>query len=285
MRAQESLVLGARALIAAGIDGAAGDARRLMAHALGVAPERLTMALGDEIGAAQQAAFDAALAARVAHQPVAQITGRRRFWTHEFRVTRDTLDPRPETELLVAAALEEPFARVIDLGTGTGCILLSLLADMPFATGTGTDISGAALAVAAENAAALGLSSRVRLIASDWFAQVGGVFDLIVSNPPYIAEAEMAGLAPEVRDWEPRAALTPGGDGLDAYRSLARGAGAQLLPGGRVVFEIGPTQGAAVSELLAAQGFERIEIRRDLDGRDRVVIGRKPAEAGGCGCA
>lgn len=114
---------------------------------------------------------------------------------------------------------------------------------------------------------------------------MAGPFDLVVSNPPYIAEAEMAGLAAEVRDWEPLSALTPGGDGLDAYRSLARGAGARLLPGGRVVFEIGPTQGAAVSELLAAQGFERIEIRRDLDGRDRVVIGRKPAEAGGCGCA
>ncbi|RLL71731.1 peptide chain release factor N(5)-glutamine methyltransferase [Paenirhodobacter hankyongi] len=284
MRAQESLVLGTRALNAAGIEGAAGDARRLMAHALGVAPERLTMALGDEITADQQAAFDAALAARAAHQPVAQITGRRRFWRHEFRVTRDTLDPRPETELLVAAALEEPFARVIDLGTGTGCILLSLLADMPFATGTGTDLSEAALAVAGENAAALGLAARVRLLRSDWFAGVSGVFDLIVSNPPYIAEAEMAGLAPEVRDWEPRGALTPGGDGLDAYRALARGAGARLLPGGRVLFEIGPTQGAAVSELLAAQGFERIEIRRDLDGRDRVVIGRKPAQEGGCGC-
>ncbi len=285
MRAQESLVLGTRALNAAGIEGAAGDARRLMAHALGVAPERLTMALGDEITADQQAAFDAALAARAAHQPVAQITGRRQFWRHEFRVTRDTLDPRPETELLVAAALEEPFARVIDLGTGTGCILLSLLADMPFATGTGTDLSEAALAVAGKNAAALGLTSRLRLIPSDWFAQVDGVFDLIVSNPPYIAEAEMAGLAPEVRDWEPHGALTPGGDGLDAYRALARGAGARLLPGGRVLFEIGPTQGAAVSELLAAQGFERIEIRRDLDGRDRVVIGRKPAQEGGCGCA
>jgi len=285
MRAQEALVLGTRALNAAGIEGAAGDARRLMAHALGVAPERLTMALGDEISADQQAAFDAALAARAAHQPVAQITGRRRFWQHEFRVTRDTLDPRPETELLVAAALEEPFARVIDLGTGTGCILLSLLADMPFATGTGTDLSEAALAVAGENAAALGLATRARLLRSDWFAQVGGVFDLIVSNPPYIAEAEMAGLAPEVRDWEPLSALTPGGDGLDAYRALARGAGARLMPGGRVLFEIGPTQGAAVSGLLVAQGFERIEIRRDLDGRDRVVIGRKPMDAGGCGCA
>lgn len=284
MRAQESLVLGTRALNAAGIEGAAGDARRLMAHALGVAPERLTMALGDEITADQQAAFDAAVAARAAHQPVAQIAGRRRFWRHEFRVTRDTLDPRPETELLVAAALEEPFARVIDLGTGTGCILLSLLADMPFATGTGTDLSEAALAVAGENAAALGLVTRARLLRSDWFAGVSGVFDLIVSNPPYIAEAEMAGLAPEVRDWEPHGALTPGGDGLDAYRALARGAGARLLPGGRVLFEIGPTQGAAVSELLAAQGFERIEIRRDLDGRDRVVIGRKPAQEGGCGC-
>lgn len=276
MRAQAALVLGTRRLTAAGIEGAPTDARRLMAHALGVSPERLTLALQDELTAAQQAAFDAALAAREARQPVAQITGLRRFWGHEFRVTRATLDPRPETEILIEAALAEPFAKVLDLGTGTGCILISLLKAMPFASGTGTDISAEALAVAQENAARLGVAGRARFVASDWFAQVPGRFDLIVSNPPYIAEDEMADLAPEVRDWEPHGALTPGGDGLDAYRAIARGALARLMPQGRILLEIGPTQGDAVSQLLAAQGFEEIAVHPDLDGRPRTVFARKP---------
>ena len=129
------------------------------------------------------------------------------------------------------------------------------------------------------------VADRASFLPGSWFDPVQGKFDLIVSNPPYIAESEMAGLAPEVRDWEPRAALTPGGDGLDAYRALARGAFAYLMPGGRVLFEIGPTQGAAVSGLLAAQGFSEVAIRRDLDGRDRVVSAVKAADETGCGCA
>lgn len=276
MRAQVALVLGARRLAGAGIEGASTDARRLMAHALGVPPERLTMALGDEITEAQHAVFLAACQAREARQPVAQIIGRRRFWGHEFKVTRDTLDPRPDTELLVEVALEAPFTRLIDLGTGTGCILLSLLKANPLAQGLGTDISEAALCVARENAAALDLGAQADFLRSNWFAEVEGSFDLIVSNPPYIAEDEMAALAPEVRAWEPLGALTPGGDGLGAYRALAAQAPAHLAPGGRMAVEIGPTQGAAVAALFKAAGFERVEIRRDLDGRERVVWGHKP---------
>lgn len=276
MRAQVALLLGTRRLAGAGIEGAATDARRLMAHALGVVPERLTLALGDEITEAQLAAFQAACQAREARQPVAQIIGRRRFWGHEFKVTRATLDPRPETELLVEVALEAPFARVVDLGTGTGCILLSLLKAQPLATGLGTDISEPALDVARENAAALGLGAQVRFARSDWFAAVEGQFDLIVSNPPYIAADEIATLAPEVRNWEPMGALTPGGDGLDPYRTLAAEAPAHLTPGGRIAVEIGPTQGPAVAALFAKAGLVAVEIRPDLDDRDRVVSARKP---------
>jgi release factor glutamine methyltransferase len=156
---------------------------------------------------------------------------------------------------------------------------------MPCATGTGTDISPAALAVAEENAATLGLAARARFLRSDWFAAVPGRFDLILSNPPYIAAQEMAALAPEVRDWEPRGALTPGGDGLDAYRAIARGAGARLMAGGRLILEIGPTQGAAVTALLHAAGFDRVEIRLDLDGRDRVVIATRSGDTDDCGCS
>lgn len=273
MTGAQALAAAAARLRVAGVEDAPRDARRLLAHALGIAPDRLTLHLADDLTGPQAAAFEAAIAARAARQPVSQITGARLFWGRSFRVTRDTLDPRPETETLVAAALEQPFARVLDLGTGTGCILLTLLAERPEATGLGVDLSDAALAVARDNAARLGVADRAALWRSDWFSQVAGVFDLIVSNPPYIAAAEMATLAPEVRDWEPHPALTPGGDGLDAYRAIASGAVAHLVPGGRIVVEIGPTQAGAVTGLFRAAGLHDVRVWHDLDGRNRCVGG------------
>lgn len=268
-----------------GIEDAALDARLLLAHALGIAQDRLTLHLPDAISDAQAAAYEAALAARVARQPVAQIIGQRQFWGLTFRVTQDTLDPRPDTEALVAEAVKAPFLNMLDLGTGTGCILLSCLKSMPAARGLGVDISPAALDVAGGNADALGLGARASFRASDWFSDVQGCYDLIVSNPPYIAADEMPGLAPEVRDWEPHLALTPGGDGLGPYRIIARDAPSRLMPGGRLLVEIGPTQGAAVAALFAAQGLQEIRVLPDMDGRDRVVVAVKPSADEGCGCA
>lgn len=285
MSASDALRLAVPRLAAAGIEDAARDARVLLAHALAIAPDRLTLHLPDEMTEPQAQSYEEALRARLARQPVSQITGRRLFWGLPFRVTRDTLDPRPDTEALVAEALSQPFLKVLDLGTGTGCILLSCLKGMPMAQGVGVDISKAALDVAAENSRDLGLEARARFVLSDWFSQVQGAFDLIVSNPPYIAKAEMPGLAPEVRDWEPHLALTPGGDGLEAYRIIARGAGARLMPGGRLMVEIGPTQAAPVSALLRAAGFQGVRILPDMDGRDRVVAAVKPGAADRCGCA
>lgn len=258
----------------AGIDSAPKDARILASLATGIAYERMNIALEDEVAPDMAAAFERLVAARCERRPMSHLSGRRWFLWHEFKVTPETLDPRPETEEIVLAAIGEPFSRVLDLGTGTGCILLSLLHARPEATGIGTDISPGALAVAQENAARLGLDERARFIASDWFQGVEGRFDLIVSNPPYIAEEEMAGLAPEVRDWEPHLALTPGGDGLDAYRAIATGAAAHLVPGGRIALEIGPTQAGLVSELLRAAGFGEARVLDDRDGRNRVVIAR-----------
>ncbi|MBZ4023440.1 protein-(glutamine-N5) methyltransferase, release factor-specific [Rhodobacter sp. TJ_12] len=277
MKAQIALMLGTRQLEGAGIEGASTDARRLLAHAMGLPAERLYLSIHDELSEERHKAYLKYLAMRESRQPVAQITGHRAFWKHEFRVTRDTLDPRPETELLVEVALEEPFTRVLDLGTGTGCVLLSLLAERPETTGVATDISEAALKVAQENAERLSLHERAQFIHGDWFHGVEGRFDLIVSNPPYITEEEMAQLSPEVRDWEPHEALTPGGDGLGAYRAIAFGAFARLKPGGRLALEIGPTQAAAVSAMLSAQGFEVREVRPDLGCRDRVVLAHRPA--------
>jgi release factor glutamine methyltransferase len=285
VKAQDALRLAVPRLAAAGVEDAARDARVLLAHALGVAPDRLTLHLPDQMPEPQANAYDEALVAREARQPVSQITGKRLFWGLPFKVTRDTLDPRPETETLVAEALKRPFLKVLDLGTGTGCILLSCLKGMPMAQGVGTDISEAVLEVASGNASNLGLAGRVRFLQSDWFAKVSGAFDLIVSNPPYIAADEMPALAPEVRDWEPHLALTPGGDGLDAYRAIARGAGARLMPGGRILVEIGPTQGKAVSAMFAQSGLDDIRVLPDLDGRDRVVAAVKPGATDSCGCA
>lgn len=270
-------------LKAAGIDNAPGDARRLLAHAMGIGADRLTLHLPDVLDPGPAAAFAAAIAARCARQPVSQITGSRSFWGRDFRVTRDTLDPRPETETLVSLALQQPFSRVLDLGTGTGCILLTLLAERPPARGLGVDLSPAALDVARDNAARLGLGDRAEFALSDWFSAVRGQFDLIVSNPPYIAAAEMPGLAPEVRDWEPHLALSPGGDGLESYRIIAAGAGAHLAPGGRIAVEIGPSQGAAVAGFFRAAGLEQVRVHPDLDGRDRVVTAQSAQFADSCG--
>lgn len=283
MTAAEALRAAVPRLVAVGNAGAARDARLLLAHAMEVAADRLTLHLPDPMTDAALVRFEAAVTARLLHQPVAQIIGQRLFWGRSFQVTRDTLDPRPETEILVEAALQRPFARVLDMGTGSGCILLSLLADMPMAQGIGSDVSEAALAVAASNAARLGVQARADFVASDWFARIDGRFDLIVSNPPYIAAEEMAGLSRDVLDWEPHGALTPGGDGLAPYRIIAAGAGARLLAGGRILLEIGPTQGPAVAQMLAAQGFAAVTVLQDFDGRDRVVCAQKPSDSADCG--
>lgn len=266
-------------LAAAGVAGAEGDARLLLAHALGLPRHRLRDALDAPLPAPAAAWFDAAVQARAARRPVSQIVGFRDFWNHRFRVTADTLDPRPETETVVAEALRLPWRSVLDLGTGTGAILLSLLAERPGTSGLGVDRSQAALDVARANAGDLGIAAELAL--SDWFSGVRGRFDLIVSNPPYIAADEMPGLSPEVRLHEPRIALTDDGDGLGAYRVIAAGAAAHLTPGGWLAVEIGPTQAAPVAALVSAGGLAPARVVRDLDGRDRVVLAQAPPAPAG----
>ena len=262
-------------LRAAGVEDPVRDARRLLAHALGIGSDRLTLHLPDPLDPVAAAAFEAAIAARLARRPVSQIVGWRVFYGLRFRVTADVLDPRPETEVLVAAALEQPAGRVLDLGTGSGAILLSVLAHLPQAAGVGVDLSDAALEVARANARDLELADRAAFLRSDWCAGVDGVFDLIVANPPYIAVREMSALSPELRLHEPRCALTDGGDGLDAYRAIAAQVPAHLAPSGRLVLEIGPGQAAEVSALLRAAGLRDIAVLPDLDGRSRVVTARR----------
>lgn len=213
---------------------------------------------------------------RARREPVSHILGGRDFWKGWFIVTPDVLDPRPDTETLVEAAVAEPFTRVLDLGTGSGCILISLLMERTGARGVGTDISEKAILVAGRNAALHGVADRLILPLSEWYDDVGGRFDLIVSNPPYIAAGEMEHLAPEVRDHEPRSALTDEADGLSAYRAITAGALNHLTPSGRLLVEIGATQGDVVSRMFREAGLQDVQVLQDLGRRDRVVIGRAP---------
>ncbi|MBF0561078.1 MAG: peptide chain release factor N(5)-glutamine methyltransferase [Alphaproteobacteria bacterium] len=271
------LTAATRQLAAAGVATARLDARVLLAHGLGVAPESLLMHPEQLMDAAQRAAFDAALERRRAGEPVARILGRRGFWTLSLRISPDTLDPRPDTETVVEAVLatlpdRSAALSILDLGTGSGCILLALLAELPGAQGLGTDLSPAAVAIARDNAEATGLASRAAFQVADWGEGVSGPFDVIVANPPYIALAELPGLAPEVRLHDPALALAGGPDGLEAYRALAPHLARLLRAGGVAALEVGCGQAPAVGAILAAAGLTFTGVRPDLQGVPRCVL-------------
>ncbi|PWR22391.1 peptide chain release factor N(5)-glutamine methyltransferase [Zavarzinia compransoris] len=264
----------------AGVEGPRRDAELIAGHALGLDRAAL-IAHGDDPVTDEAAARIAAMAAdRAARRPMAQVLGTREFWSMRFKVTAATLDPRPDTETLVEAVLAvvglrlwKPL-RILDLGTGTGCILAALLRECPAATGIGIDRSPAAVAVAAENMAALGLGGRATIVEGDWAAGIDERFDVVVSNPPYIPEADMQRLAPEVRLFEPRGALTPGGDGLGAYREILAQVPRVAAPGAIVAFEVGIGQADIVAAMMEACGLGPVTRKADLGGIPRVVLGQ-----------
>lgn len=275
--AAQAMAAAAARLRAAGVQDPARDARILLAHAARIEASRVTLIAPEDLDPDVAERFEQLVALRAVRVPVSHLLGEREFYGRRFKVSKEVLDPRPETETLIEAALAEPFERVLDLGLGSGCILVTLLAEMPQATGLGVDLSEAACLQASANAVLHRVEARADIQQSDWFSNVTGRFDLIVSNPPYIALDEMAGLSPEVREHEPDMALTDGRDGLSAYRVLAAGLRGHLRPGGRVCLEIGPTQGPAVADMLQRAGLSDIAILSDLDGRDRVAFARNPA--------
>lgn len=262
------------------------DARLLIEAATGLRHAALIAAPERGLGAAAEV-LRAMAARRIAGEPVSRIVGAREFWSMRFRVTPDTLDPRPDTETLIEAAVEAMAGRrcealrIVDFGTGTGAILAALLSEFPNARGVGVDLSPAAAAVARDNLEALGLGGRAEIVVADWDAGLRGgrdgvgVFDIVASNPPYIESAAIATLAPEVRGHDPRLALDGGADGLDAYRALASVAARRLAAGGLAAFEVGVGQAGAVSALLAAQGLKSVAPRRDLGGIERVAMAWK----------
>lgn len=276
---------GARArLEAAGVPGPVIDARVLVEAACGVSRADIVGDPYREVGPEQAARLDDYLERRIRREPVSHILGRRGFWNIMLGVTPDVLTPRPETEVIVDHVLRQfpegrPF-RILDLGVGSGAILLAILAERPAARGLGVDASEEALAVARDNAASLGMAGRVALLRGDWTAGLADAdFDLVVSNPPYIATDVIETLDPEVRVYEPRLALDGGPDGLDAYRILAPEILRVLRPGGRFLVEIGYDQRAAVEALFRQAGALEVETLPDLSTHDRVVTGvKKPLE-------
>ncbi|MEM9196891.1 MAG: peptide chain release factor N(5)-glutamine methyltransferase [Pseudomonadota bacterium] len=273
MTRAQALAAAIARLEAAEVPGAARDARLLLRAAAGLGAAQLTPRLGAPIGTSEAQVFEAFIAARCARQPVSQILGERIFWGRAFDITPDVLDPRPETETLIATALDGPTPqRILDLGVGSGALLVTLLAEWPEAQGLGVDISPAALAVAARNAKKLGVGNRAELRPSDWLSAVSGRFDLILCNPPYIGADELAGLAPELRFWEPRAALSPGPDGLCVYRYLSVNLELHLTQSGRALFELGRGQAAGFQEIYLESKGWRVSFVKDMDGVDRCAI-------------
>jgi release factor glutamine methyltransferase len=266
----------------ASIDSPELDARILLGHGLGLDHAALAAAEAHELSIEEETAITALAQRRLAREPVARILGWKEFWSLKLRIDAATLVPRPETETVVEAALAAVEARdsrtqtlrIADLGTGSGAILLALLSELPNASGVGTDVSAAALRVARDNARRLGLT-HAHFVACDMARALRGPFDLIVCNPPYIASGEIAALAPEVCEFDPRRALDGGADGLDCYRTIAPAAPALLSPHGVLVVELGAGQAEPVAALFAAAGLASSPPRPDLGNVPRALVAQR----------
>ncbi len=266
-------------LAAAGIAGARTEAWLLLGKVTGRERPQLIADPLERLTTAEEAELELLVRRRLAREPVAYILGEKEFWSLPFQVGPAVLIPRPESETVVEAALAELSERhaassILDLGTGSGCLLLALLSELPHATGLGVDVSRAALEIAEANAHRLGLGGRARFEQRTWAAGLDRPFDLIVSNPPYVSEADRAKLQPEIRDFEPQAALFAGADGLEAYRALAPDGARLLRPGGFLALEIGQGQSEPVARILDQHGLVVTARHRDLAGIERCLIAR-----------
>ena len=268
---RDLLTLGQQKLKLAHIDTAGRDARLLAAAAMEISTAQVTLKALDHVSKQQQDHFESMIEQRRNFKPVSRILGKRQFWNRWFEISPDVLDPRGDSEVLVNLALQQKADRILDLGTGSGILALTLLSEWPDALAVGVDICEKALLIAQRNAVQLEVSDRFQAQKSDWFEAISGQFDLIVSNPPYIGEDEIPHLDPDVRLYDPMIALSPGRDALQAYQNIASDAIGYLKPGGRLLVEIGFRQGEAVRALFASNGLKSIEIIQDLNGLDRVV--------------
>ena len=267
-------------LAGAGIEQPQRDARLLLESAGGFDGAQIIAFPEREVEAGRCAAFKALVERRKSREPISRILGRREFWSLPFKVSKDTLDPRPDSETLVEAVLDriadrQAKIRLLDFGTGTGCLLLALLSELPQAHGIGVDLNPGAVTVAAENAAALGLAARAEFRVADWGKDLNGDFDIVVSNPPYIEASAIPALEPEVANHDPHLALSGGHDGLDAYRALVPQAARLLASGGLLALEIGQGQGDSVRTIATGCGLRDMGSKRDLAAIERCLIFRK----------
>lgn len=271
-----------RSLAEGGIAMPEREARRLLAAALGLSAGELIVRPETRLGPAQSERIDEMLRRRLAHEPLSRIVGEREFYGRPFKLSPETLDPRPDSETLIEAALQvidesgwrERPLRILDVGTGSGCLLVTLLAELPCARGVGTDVSAMALQTAAENARTNGVGARARFARHRSFEGLDETFDVIVSNPPYISSGEIADLEPEVRNFDPVEALDGGPDGLNIYRELASGL-VRVVPHGWALFEVGAGQAQTVAELLVrclgGHCAGDVRLWQDLGGHTRCV--------------
>jgi release factor glutamine methyltransferase len=265
----------------AGIEGPGNDARLLISAALGLSAAQVLARPERPLRPQEVENFGRLIARRVAREPVSRILGEREFYGRTFGISPATLDPRPDSETLIDATLElvaregwqSRALRILDVGTGSGCLLLTLLAELPSAFGVGSDVSVAALVTARANAVRLGLARSAGWLAGDLVAAVRGPFDILISNPPYIPSLEIAQAEPEVREHDPLLALDGGFDGVAFFRRLSGMVG-EIVPDGWIVLETAHNQADAVATLLAAEGLRKISVQRDVAGRRRCVAAR-----------
>jgi len=266
---------GTARLAAAGIEAPGHEARLLLAHAMGTPSEMIFAYPERQLVEIAGVYFQGLLCRRARRQPLAQVLGRREFWSLDFKVTPSVLTPRPESETLIEAVLAlcpDTNTRVLDLGTGSGCLLLALLCELPGARGLGIDVDVDTVGVAQDNARALGLDTRAQFAAGNWGAALIGHFDVILSNPPYVASADFASLASEISLYEPRVALDGGVDGLESIRAMSTHVARLLAPGGAAAVEIGTGQSLEVEAIFATHGLSLVACRRDLAGTERCLL-------------
>ena len=271
MKVQELLIASQAKLRECGISDPIRDARLLLADCLELRSQNLNLLNDSYISEIKISKFRRMVKERCKRKPVSKILGYRSFWGRDFEINENVLDPRGDTETLIELILDCKFENMLELGTGSGAIAITVLAERPEVTCVATDISEYALKTASTNSKRHGVESRLKLLHSNWFEKILGSFDVIVSNPPYISSEEYAQLSAEVVKYDPKISLTLGGDGLEAYREILSQALEKLSKNGHIFLEIGYTQANAVGHLFREAGFQQIKVHKDLGSRDRVI--------------
>ena len=271
MKVQELLIASQAKLRECGISDPIRDARLLLADCLELRTQNLNLLNDSYISEIKISKFWRMVKERCKRKPVSKILGYRSFWGREFEINENVLDPRGDTETLIELILDCKFENMLELGTGSGAIAITVLAERPKVTCVATDISEYALKTASTNSKRHGVERRLKLLHSNWFEKISGSFDVIVSNPPYISSEEYAQLSAEVVKYDPKISLTLGGDGLEAYREILSRALEKLSKNGHIFLEIGYTQANAVKHLFREAGFQQIKVHKDLGSRDRVI--------------